>query len=198
MCLSFGYNRNEDIEDYNSAQTLVLMLIDVVSQGGNLCLNVGPNAAGEIPVIMQERLLQMGEWLEANGEAIYGTHKWDRAVQWSEGDREYDFESMYKSYVEGEYILLQTVQPIPGKARKEAFFTQKEGRIYVFLPEWSGEKFLIKDLSLTKKAQLTLLANDQALSWRQKGKDVEVSLPSLDPSEWPETHRYAYVIRIRP
>jgi alpha-L-fucosidase len=49
------------------------MLIDVVSRGGNLCLDIGPSADGRIPVIMQERLLQIGAWLKTNSEAIYGT-----------------------------------------------------------------------------------------------------------------------------
>ncbi|MCB0669798.1 MAG: alpha-L-fucosidase, partial [Saprospiraceae bacterium] len=71
MGFSFGYNRNEDIEDYNSARTLVLLLVDVVSRGGNLLLDIGPRADGKIPPVMQERLLQMGKWLSRNGEAIY-------------------------------------------------------------------------------------------------------------------------------
>ena len=38
-------------------------------------LNVGPTADGRIPVIMQERLMDIGRWLEVNGEAIYETRK---------------------------------------------------------------------------------------------------------------------------
>jgi alpha-L-fucosidase len=73
MGASFGYNRNEDIEDYKSAKELIHLLIETVSKGGNLLLDIGPTADGRIPVIMQERLMQIGDWLQANGAAIYGT-----------------------------------------------------------------------------------------------------------------------------
>ena len=48
-------------------------MIDIVSRGGNLLLNVGPSSDGRIPVIMQQRLVDIGSWLEINGEAIYYT-----------------------------------------------------------------------------------------------------------------------------
>ena len=49
------------------------MLSRVCGNGGNYLLDVGPTADGRIPVIMQERLVQIGEWLAVNGEAIYGS-----------------------------------------------------------------------------------------------------------------------------
>ena len=72
---SYGFNRAESIEDYNSSEELIHELIDIVSRGGNLLLNVGPTADGRIPVIMQERLKDIGLWLAVNGEAIYETRK---------------------------------------------------------------------------------------------------------------------------
>lgn len=72
---SYGFNRAEGIEDYNSSGELIHELVDIVSRGGNLLLNVGPTADGRIPVIMQERLVDIGDWLNVNGEAIYGTRK---------------------------------------------------------------------------------------------------------------------------
>lgn len=76
---SFGYNRNENLEQYATSQELVHELISVVARGGNLLLNIGPAADGTIPVIMQQRLKDIGDWLKVNGEGIYETTVWENA-----------------------------------------------------------------------------------------------------------------------
>ncbi|HQR94872.1 MAG TPA: alpha-L-fucosidase, partial [Sediminibacterium sp.] len=67
----WGYNAWDD--RWKSTKELTQKLVDIVSKGGNFLLNVGPNAYGVIPVVCQQNLLEMGEWLQLNGESIYGT-----------------------------------------------------------------------------------------------------------------------------
>lgn len=71
MNTSWGYKHYD--HNWKSSETLIRMLVDIASKGGNLLLNVGPTAEGEIPGPSVERLQAMGEWMDVNGESIYGT-----------------------------------------------------------------------------------------------------------------------------
>ncbi len=68
---SWGYNKYET--EFKTERDLVRMLVEVVSKGGNLLLNVGPTPDGRIQDEFVTRLRAMGRWLKVNGEAIYGT-----------------------------------------------------------------------------------------------------------------------------
>jgi alpha-L-fucosidase len=68
---TWGFKSYDD--HWKSTETLLRNLVDIVSKGGNYLLNVGPTAEGVIPQPSVDRLLAMGEWLDVNGEAVYGT-----------------------------------------------------------------------------------------------------------------------------
>jgi alpha-L-fucosidase len=192
MGMSYGYNRLEDAWDYNSSKSLILQLIDKVSGGGNFLLDIGPDEHGKIPPIMQERLLQIGDWMKANSESIYNTVRWKVASQWGEGRRDYKPSSNRE-----DLLLTLTVDPKPGYAVKECFFTYNSARnnLYVILPKWpSDKKFLIKGLSLKANTSLQLLESNQSLTWHQQGNDVMIDLPEFDPNKMKTN--YAYVIKI--
>ena len=67
---SWGYHRDE--EGWKSVDQLVRMLIDCVSKGGNLLLNVGPTGRGEFDGRALERLAGIGEWMKRHDRSIYG------------------------------------------------------------------------------------------------------------------------------
>jgi alpha-L-fucosidase len=67
---SWGYYRDE--YTWKSVEMLVQMLVDTVSKGGNLLLNVGPNGRGELDPRALERLRGIGEWMRPHNRSIYG------------------------------------------------------------------------------------------------------------------------------
>ncbi len=75
---SFGLNRNETLESYKSSDEIIKHFVKLVSLGGGLTLNVGPSADGQIPLMQQERLLDLGSWLQTNKEAIYGSQTFSK------------------------------------------------------------------------------------------------------------------------
>lgn len=70
---SFAFNRNEPLSNYLTSDSLIRHFVKLVAAGGGMTLNVGPDADGTIPMIQQERLMDLGKWLKVNGEAIYGS-----------------------------------------------------------------------------------------------------------------------------
>ena len=67
---SWGYHRDES--SWKSVDMLVQMLIDTVSKGGNMLLNVGPTGRGEFDQRALDRLAGMGAWMKRHGRSIYG------------------------------------------------------------------------------------------------------------------------------
>src|SRR5699024_3771562 len=78
---SYGFNRAEDISSYHSFEELIKEMVAIITKGGNFLLNVGPTADGRIPVIQEERLTQIGDWMSINEEAIYDTQTGDKIVR---------------------------------------------------------------------------------------------------------------------
>jgi alpha-L-fucosidase len=153
---SFGYNRTENLSDYSTAKQLIKVLVSTVSAGGNLLLDIGPAADGTIPVIMQQRLLEMGKWLNTNGEAIYGTQAFIKAKR--------DLE-------------------INPETNKSIFFTQKNKELYITCLDWPKSGIVLKGVARDSKIQVLLLGTDRPVSVKKVGGNMLITAPVLTPDD---------------
>jgi alpha-L-fucosidase len=187
---SYGYNRSERLEHYRSARELILILTDLVSRGGNLLLDIGPTADGRIPVIMEERLLQIGQWLKTNGEAIYGTRPWVRTRQWSSGGQ--------PKLETGEFMTRYEVVDFvearkPGQAVIEAFFTAGKDAVYAIIPGWPGARLTLRNVRAPPGMRPALIGHGP-LRWSAAGRDVVLNLPAAPGNA--AKALYAYVVKL--
>jgi alpha-L-fucosidase len=169
---SYGYMAHEEENDlYKQPVKLIHLLCDIVSKNGNLLLNIGPRSDGTIPEGMQWRLLEMGKWLDINGEAIYGTRAW-------------------KTY--GEAIIPSV------KKRKHAinstgirFTRSANGKfVYAILFQWPEKPITIKSFANEKIVNVELLGSDRKPGWNITDAGLNVTLPSRKPCE------HAFVLKI--
>jgi alpha-L-fucosidase len=192
MAHSYGLNRAERVDDYKTAREFILVLIDLVSRGGNLLLDIGPAADGTIPPLMEQRLLEIGDWLKVNGEAIYGTRFAGRSCQWTEGTppkQEYG-EYMVK------YNLLDQVGQAPknGVAVKQVFFTKKPDALYAITAGWPGRQLVLRGVKVPAGARVTMLGVPGDLRTQAAGDTLTITMPDLGPEAAP--CRHAFTLKI--
>lgn len=192
MAYSFGFNRAERVDDYKTGRELILTLIDLISRGGNLLLDIGPAADGTIPPLMEQRLLEIGDWLKVNGEAIYGTRAAGRSCQWSEGQRP----DQQFGEDKGKYDLMDQVgrQPKNGRAVKQVFFTRKSDALYAITPGWPGKQFVLRNVKVPARATVTMLGVPGALKTAVAKDRLTINTPDFGPGQAPSQHAFVFKI----
>jgi alpha-L-fucosidase len=170
---SWGYIEHDT---YKSPQSLIRLLVDVVSKNGNLMLNIGPRADGTIPDRERDILLDIGRWLKINGEAIYGSRPWR---VFGEGPTE---------VVGGSF---QDTKTRPYTAQ-DFRFTTRPGVLYAIELGWPKDcKVVIRSIKASDHVHaVTLLADGHRVNWQQRNDGLHLSLPVRPVGE------YAHVLRI--
>jgi len=121
-----------DSLEYKSSREIICTLIDVVSKGGNLLLNIGPRADGSIGEVERKILGDMADWIAVNGEGIYDSKVWRTCKEGPTVDVEGHFgDQTEKDYTAEDYR-----------------FTAARGCIYAFAMKCPEDgTFLIKSFA---------------------------------------------------
>ncbi len=167
------------------ANELVDILVDIVAKNGCMLLNVPPDPDGTIPQVMQDLLIEMGEWLEVNGEAIYKTRPWT-------------------IFGEGPTRIAAGGHKIEEKTKieytnEDIRFTKKsDTEFYAIVMDEIDWQLKIKSLSTqlgvlnTEILSVELLGSDEKIEW-QRNKD---GLVIRAPKEYPTRHAHTFKITL--
>lgn len=171
---------------YKTVPDIIRMLIDIVSKNGNLLLNIPLHPSGSIDEDEENILKGLGEWMDINGNGLYGTRPWR---VFGEGP------SMSKEKVDNRFGGMKDVESFePGDIR---FVTKGENEIFAFLMAWpEGGEITIESLALSKSPELkpvsvTMLGVDNPLEFRQTDQGLVATLPGQAPCE------HAWALRIQ-
>jgi alpha-L-fucosidase len=139
-----------------SSDVVISWLLDAVSKNGALTLNVSPMADGTIPEDQQRVLLNVGRWLQTNGEAIYDTHSW---IKFQETGRQHIYFT-----VKGNVLYAILLGKWPGSDVVIASLAEGQA-------------------PAGKITSVTMLGSAKPLSFTQDSKGLKVKLPDSAPGD---------------
>jgi alpha-L-fucosidase len=178
--LSWGYMQQDQLK---SADFLIHQLVDIVSKNGNLLLNIGPRPDGTIPDDVRATLLEMGAWLNKDGEAIYGTHPWKvfgegpTQIQTGFGhdaDTKPYTASDFRFTAKGDYVYaISMACPADGTASIHSLGTGPQGMGY-------------------QTFNLSLVGSADKVDWVQGDSELDIKLPKSYECK----HGFALRVRI--
>ena len=175
---SWGYVSDDQ---YRSAASLIQELVDVVSKNGNMLLSVGPESDGTIPPQARAVLLEMGDWLRVNGEAIYGSRPW---LVFGEGPTKVI--GAGKMGTDAQNFTWQDIR-----------YTTRSGNLYAIALGRPQAPLLLQSLMKNTSylnhpvCNVDLLGSNSTVQWQQKSDGLSLTVPSDAPQE------AAYTFRIR-
>ncbi len=169
---SWCYTENNS---YKSATEIICMFVDIISKNGCLLLNIGPRADGTIPKEDERILLEIGEWMKKNEEAIYGTYP-------------------YRESGEGPTVVEEgqfTDKTATKYTEQDIRFTRKGGSLYAFalVPPKNG---MLSITTLAKKdashkanfsgkiRRISLLETQEETSFERTGEAVHIKFTPVE------------------
>ncbi|KAL3187999.1 hypothetical protein MRX96_024346 [Rhipicephalus microplus] len=172
---TWGYRRNIRASQYLTIEELIHELVSTVSCNGNLLFNIGPGSDGTISAAFEERLAQLGAWLDVNGEAVYGSRPWK-----------------HQKDPLASHVWYTSKPGVQASARST---------VYAFILKWPrGCNLTLGALELTQGANITMLGvpNLRLSSVAQKNSSgaraLVVTLPPLTPDILPTP--WAWVLKV--
>ncbi len=167
MGKNWGYNRYDTV--YKKPDILIRNFTDIVSKGGNLLLNVGPDQLGCFPEQTDIILKTFHKWLEHNGEAIYGTTPWrvfgeDFTVNRAE-------ESEQKPFHDAVY------DGTPKNIVPDVRFTMRDKNVYIIVRHITTASYTLHSFSsgVDKIRKVTLLENHKKVDWELDDDGLKIS-----------------------
>ncbi len=183
---SWGYTEDPKLILRNAGE-MVREMVDCVSKNGSYLLNISPKADGTIPQGQQLKLLEIGEWLDQNGEAIYDTRPWGK--NWGEGPTPQGEPRGERGLVDG---MLKTY------TGRDMRFTTRGDVLYAILLAWPADNETVitsmaKDKHIGGKVEsVTMLGPQQPrpIAFSQQDDGLHVTMPTYKPND------YASVLKI--
>ena len=170
---------------YKSPELMIRQLLEIVSKGGNLLLNNGPNAEGEFTNQAKIRLKIIGNWIKKNSEGIYETHPWIIAKEVLS-----DIPMLKEDTID---VVSQNMKDAVNDATSkiiipEVMFTAKGDDLFAFVCSWNGKKVLIKTLASSQTMvikSVSVVGSSKKVNWVQNKDGLLIAMPSIVVKEIP-------------